>query len=215
MKRALLVFTAVVSVVGLTVGISPAGAKAGGWAVATFDPLPPLVAGDTVEVGFTIRQHGVTPVDPGTGMWSEDADELQADKIGVTVTDSSGHSTFVPAEPSGRSEGHFVAPVQVPDDTSIDSMALRAEMGWFGPSPDFQLPIAAADGSESGGWFGELPTWMGVVLPAVGATCLLFVVVDLVTGRMRRRSDRAALATTGAAASDVDVWIVDPASGPE
>jgi mono/diheme cytochrome c family protein len=39
-------------------------AFAGGWAVITLDELPTnIVAGDTFEVGFTVRQHGHTPMD--------------------------------------------------------------------------------------------------------------------------------------------------------
>lgn len=40
-----------------------APASAGGWAITTFDQLPPeFVAGQTYHLGYTIRQHGVTPI---------------------------------------------------------------------------------------------------------------------------------------------------------
>ncbi|HEY4668072.1 MAG TPA: hypothetical protein VIH26_12290, partial [Anaerolineales bacterium] len=43
-------------------------AAAGGWAIATLDQLPGEVhAGETVSLGFMVRQHGKTPtneVDP-------------------------------------------------------------------------------------------------------------------------------------------------------
>lgn len=46
----------------LTIGAGSA-ALAGGWAVTTFDSLPPAFsAGETYALGYTIRQHGVTPV---------------------------------------------------------------------------------------------------------------------------------------------------------
>ena len=39
-------------------------ALAGGWAVITLDELPEMiVAGQPLEIGFTVRQHGVTPMD--------------------------------------------------------------------------------------------------------------------------------------------------------
>lgn len=39
-------------------------AFAGGWAVITLDELPTnVVAGEPLTVGFTVRQHGVTPMD--------------------------------------------------------------------------------------------------------------------------------------------------------
>jgi len=38
-------------------------AAAGGWAITTFDQLPPeFVAGQTYRLGYTIRQHGATPI---------------------------------------------------------------------------------------------------------------------------------------------------------
>ncbi|MCI0393870.1 MAG: hypothetical protein L0332_07755 [Chloroflexi bacterium] len=39
-------------------------ALAGGWAVTTLDSLPPgeVKAGETMSLGFTVRQHGQTPV---------------------------------------------------------------------------------------------------------------------------------------------------------
>jgi hypothetical protein len=40
---------------------------AGGWAVTTLDPLPAsLYAGATYQIGFMMRQHGVTPIRDGT-----------------------------------------------------------------------------------------------------------------------------------------------------
>jgi hypothetical protein len=52
-----------------------APARAGGWAVTTLDPLPSApAAGVPVVVGFTIRQHGRTPV--------------ALDDVGIDVTDA-------------------------------------------------------------------------------------------------------------------------------
>lgn len=43
--------------------LAAAPAFAGGWAATTLDELPPeFVAGDTYQIGYTIKQHGVTPV---------------------------------------------------------------------------------------------------------------------------------------------------------
>ena len=42
--------------------LAPA-ALAGGWAVSTIDPMATPAAGAPIDVGFTIRQHGMTPVD--------------------------------------------------------------------------------------------------------------------------------------------------------
>jgi hypothetical protein len=51
----------------LAVGMGASGATAGGWAVTTLDPLPvEPTAGSTTMIGWTIRQHGVAPVDFST-----------------------------------------------------------------------------------------------------------------------------------------------------
>ena len=42
----------------------PMAALAGGWAVITLDSLPAAVrAGQSLSLGFMVRQHGVTPID--------------------------------------------------------------------------------------------------------------------------------------------------------
>lgn len=39
-------------------------AQAGGWAVVTLDSVPPEIrAGQRLDLGFMVRQHGVTPID--------------------------------------------------------------------------------------------------------------------------------------------------------
>ena len=73
-------------------------AAAGGWAVTTFDQLPPeFVAGQTYRLGYTIRQHGVTPI--------------RVDRTEIVATPAVGGAavSFV-----GRPEGplgHYVADV--------------------------------------------------------------------------------------------------------
>lgn len=76
-------------------------ALAGGWASATLDEQPSDPgAGGTVTLGFTLLQHGVTPVD-----WGEPL---------VTLADSqSGAMVSAVARPSGKA-GHWIAEVRVP-----------------------------------------------------------------------------------------------------
>ena len=56
------------SVLGLLLAVAlSAPAFAGGWAQAQLDAgTPPGTEGGTTEIGFTLLQHGVTPVDWGT-----------------------------------------------------------------------------------------------------------------------------------------------------
>ncbi|MEO8162945.1 MAG: hypothetical protein ABI590_04110, partial [Ilumatobacteraceae bacterium] len=61
-------FTAVVCVLGVG-----SLATAGGWAVSTLDEVPVPIAGEPIDVGFTIRQHGITPVDI-------------SENVGITIT---------------------------------------------------------------------------------------------------------------------------------
>lgn len=52
---------AVAALVGLLAFALPA--FAGGWAVVTLDHLPDqVIAGQPVNVGFVVRQHGITPL---------------------------------------------------------------------------------------------------------------------------------------------------------
>lgn len=74
-------------------------ALAGGWAVTTLDPLPAdgLHAGQSYAVGFTIRQHGVTP-------FNQASPRIRA---------SSG-ATSLSFGATRDGNGHYVASVELP-----------------------------------------------------------------------------------------------------
>lgn len=76
-------------------------AAAGGWAISTLDQLPGEVhAGETVSLGFMVRQHGVTP--------TNDVDPyVQADNP------ESGESVRAYAVQEGE-VGHFVVEIVFP-----------------------------------------------------------------------------------------------------
>lgn len=104
----------VVAVLVLSGGGGPA--LAGGWALTTLDATPDPVAGRPLEVGFTIRQHGQTPVNlPGD--------------VGIAVTSSTGRETFFRAEQRGP-VGHFVATVLI-DEPGTVTWSVR--QGMFAP----------------------------------------------------------------------------------
>jgi cytochrome c2 len=75
---------------------------AGGWAVITLDELPlNVVAGEPLTIGFTVLQHGITPMsglDPT-----------------VTAKLSSTEKMVVDAEPQGN-PGHYVATLTFPKE---------------------------------------------------------------------------------------------------
>jgi hypothetical protein len=87
-------------------------AHAGGWAVTTLDPLPADgQAGTTLTVGYTVRQHGVTPV--------------ALDDTGIALVGPDGARMVFPGRPSGPT-GHYVADVRVPAATLAAAALLDA-----------------------------------------------------------------------------------------
>src|SRR5687767_11024556 len=96
-----------------------APAAAGGWAVTTLDAVPDrFEAGRAYDIGYTIRQHGVTPVD------------LASTGIRITSADSGKQLTF-----DGRKDGavgHYVARVSFP---AAGGWTWEALQDWFAPHP--------------------------------------------------------------------------------
>jgi hypothetical protein len=134
---------AAVSALALTL-ILATSALAGGWAQAIMDSPPddPGGANQPVTIGFTLLQHGVTPVEWGTA------------KV-VLTNDATGQSVIADARPQG-SAGHWVAEFSVPAAgtwTYAIRHDLEIEMTGFAPlvvgSTAAQLasPTAAATGT--------------------------------------------------------------------
>lgn len=73
---------------------------AGGWAVITLDEIPTgVVAGEPLTIGFTVLQHGKTPM--------EGLDPT------ITATSSNSESFMVHAKPEGET-GHYAATLTFP-----------------------------------------------------------------------------------------------------
>ncbi len=96
----------------------------GGWAVITVDDLPDyVVAGKETDIGFVIRQHGVSPL------------------AGVSprVTMKAGNAEVsTMARPVGE-KGHYLASLTVP---RAGDYSVRIQSG-FGPSENTLLPVRA------------------------------------------------------------------------
>jgi hypothetical protein len=138
---------------------APDAVDAGGWAVTTLDPMAAPAPGEPVDVGFTIRQHGVTPV--------------AVDDVRLTVTDATGATEAFAARPEGAT-GHYVAAVTFP---AAGAYRWTVEQGWFGPQElgtiDVQPLAAPADpGVER--W----PLVWRVVLPFLAVTLALAAIFD-------------------------------------
>lgn len=112
---------------GLALGLGAPTAHAGGWAVTTVDELPPVVVGEPVEIGFTIRQHGVTPVALDEG-------------VALEVTAPDGAVEVFPASPEGP-VGHYVATIVV---TTAAEHTWSVHQGWFAEQDLGPLVVAAA-----------------------------------------------------------------------
>ncbi|HET6745732.1 MAG TPA: hypothetical protein VFH90_07780 [Candidatus Limnocylindria bacterium] len=129
--------TAAVSATALTLLLAST-AFAGGWANAIMDAPPDDPGGPNqpITIGFTLLQHGVTPVD-----WGPTQIVLTNGATGETVT--------FDAQPQGA-VGHWVAEVSVPADGTWTYLVRHdLEIGMTGFSPITVGGTAAATGSAS------------------------------------------------------------------
>ncbi len=123
----LVFFVTTITSLGTSLGTS---ASAGGWALTTVDSVPTPHAGQTLEIGFTIRQHGVTLVN--------------LDGVAVIITTSNRSAKFE-ARQFG-SIGHYVADVTFPE---ADDVSWSVEQGWFGVQELGKLTVSETNQSAS------------------------------------------------------------------
>jgi hypothetical protein len=105
-------------------------AFAGGWAVITLDELPMnVVAGEPLTVGFTVLQHGKTPLDG----------------LEPTVTANLYKEEFfeVEAEPSGK-PGHYTATLTFPKEGEWRWYINAFSMEQLMPVLSVAAPVASA-----------------------------------------------------------------------
>ncbi len=162
MKR--LTAACLVVVAGLLGFASPA--SAGGWAVTTLDPLPDLPSDEAVAIGFTIRQHGVTPVD--------------LDGVSIVVQPAGGIQLTFPARLDGPT-GHYVADMTVP----AGSHRWHVVQGSFGPQDLGTLVVgggstSARPASEPG--MSDVARW-GLLAAAIAAAAAVVAVLAWPTAR--------------------------------
>ena len=149
-------------------------ASAGGWAISTLDEVPAPAPGETVTVGFTIRQHGVTPVnidDPGVA-------------VGVMVTGPSGDVEFFPAAQEGQ-VGHYVADV-VFGEPGVHTWAIR--QGWFADHELGTIDTSAATSSAAAGGGGTSSTtqFLRFGMPTLALALAAFAASDAIRSRRQR-----------------------------
>lgn len=156
----------------LTVAVCVLGfgsaATAGGWAVSTLDEIPVPIAGEPIDVGFTIRQHGVRPID-----LTED--------VGITITKVGGTAIYFPAAGDGT-VGHHVARIEFP---SVGQYQWSIRQGGFAEQDlgliDVGAPTTIVDTGSSSGSLQYI---------ALGGALLfgLVALTDMVMARRRRLS---------------------------
>ncbi len=95
------VWTCLLAVAVCALGFGSA-ASAGGWAISTLDEIPVPIAGEPINVGFTIRAHGVHPIDV-------------TENVGITIALTGGEAHYFPAV-GDETVGHYVARVEFPSE---------------------------------------------------------------------------------------------------
>lgn len=165
--RKLLLALAGAAAVLFGVAASPAPAGAGGWAIVSFDALPPLTAGEQATITFRVLQHGVTPVEmaawPGT-------------QLRLRVTGPSG-TVEVPATATGVG-GRFTASFTVPRSSEA-GLRVVWDAGLVVEESAIDVPIRA---DASTAW----PDWTPAAFAAIAITGTALVSSDVLSRRRAR-----------------------------
>ena len=176
MRRIVIALTLVLFAV-----LVPNPAGAGGWAVGTLDDASPaLQAGKPTAVGYTIRQHGRTPVDlQGTGI------RMRSRATGEVHEFSGRRSGPV---------GHYVADVVVP---AAGEWAWELDMADFQLQPLGAVTVSGASALASPSGYAaphevmssaaeDAPAWRRIGLPLLAAVAVgLFASQVFLTVRKR------------------------------
>ena len=163
-RRLLARLAAGLAIAAAAVFAAAPGASAGGWALTTLDAVPAPVPGEPTAVGFTIRQHGVRPVDVPEG-------------VELVVTAPDGTTTVFPAAGDGT-VGHYVATIVVP---AAGSYTWVVRQGWFGEQSLGTFATSDGGATGTGGWHAPEPLVPSLV--AVAALLAGLAVVDMARGR--------------------------------
>jgi hypothetical protein len=162
----------------LVVAALPAAAT-GGWAITSLDAVPEPIAGQETPVGFTILQHGVTPVG-----------DLGDESVVVIVQTADGETNKYAAREDGPT-GHYVADVTFP---AAGVATWSVYQGWFGYyelgditvlSAPGETPAASASASASPApaptpaTSEPKPLALRLLLPLVGLAGIGLLLVDL------------------------------------
>ncbi|MDP9465014.1 MAG: hypothetical protein M3P52_10345 [Actinomycetota bacterium] len=167
MKRSIWLTTSAVALLLSIIG--PSHVAAGGWAITSLDPFDQPVAGQATAIGFTILQHGVTPVDIAD--------------VGIRLSEQGKPGQFFPAVPDGQGRvGHYTAHVVFP---TVGTFSWIVEQGMFGPQDLGLITITNAAPTQAAGDAVQHPATLRYGLPLIAALCLVIIVGH--STRERRR----------------------------
>jgi hypothetical protein len=114
-----------------------APAFAGGWAVTTLDDLPPDIrAAQSYTIGYTIRQHGVTPIDV----------ETMGGTTEIQITAPDGAKTLKYKGTQTGATGHYTATVIFPYQ---GSWTWQVTQGPFQPQGLGTVSVLAPAGADA------------------------------------------------------------------
>ena len=161
---------------GVLLAAAPAGA--GGWAVTTLDPLARApVAGQAFTVGYTIRQHGQTPISV-------------PDSAIVVVPAAGGPQLRFPGHPDGPA-GHHVAEVTFP---AAGTARWQVDQGAFAEQDLGPITVAGptGGGAAAGGAGGDGASAARWVVRGVGLALTVAAAVAAAASVVSRRRARPA-----------------------
>jgi hypothetical protein len=130
---------------------------AGGFAVTTLDPLPSsLHANETYTLGYTIRQHGITPL-PGV-------------ETRIVVEMPSTGETVAFAGKADGAIGHYAAEVRFP---AAGAWRWHVEQGPFAPQQLGSITVLAPAGGVPDLANAQLAPVTGILLGLTAALVLI------------------------------------------
>lgn len=154
--------------------VFPLGALAGGWAVVTLDSLPEEPrAGQTLSLGFMVRQHGKEPIDRAFGT------ELMIPRLMATNTDT-GTTLNINSRKEGPL-GHFVVDVTFPEAGNWEWQIqpgpfMATKLGTLTILPAVATATQSASVAQPAPAVSAVPMmlrWAGVVLVLAAAVLML------------------------------------------
>jgi hypothetical protein len=153
-----------------------APARAGGWTVVTLDGLPSdLRAGQLINLGFMVRQHGITPVD--VHAWDGNMPVFTATSADV------GETLRIEARKEGVL-GHYVVDVAFPSAGAWD-VEIVPEPFSGTPLGTFTVQPAASTTPAVGAWAMQPAT-----LRVIGGALVLAALGLLLTHRRGNAAQR-------------------------